>query len=52
MCDEAKQYAQTLADVGSLVHSPSSDRVGQGENLAMECLSNGSPTIEDAVTNW
>ena len=52
MCDEAKQYAQTLADMGSLVHSPSSDRVGQGENLAMECLSNGSPTIEDAVTNW
>ena len=52
MCDEAKQYAQTLAVMGSLVHSPGRDRGGQGENLAVGCSTDAPQTIEQAVTNW
>ncbi|XP_022791759.1 protein PRY2-like [Stylophora pistillata] len=52
MCDEAKQYAQTLSNMGSLMHSPSSERSGQGENLAMGCSIRAPQTIEEAVTNW
>ena len=52
MCDEAKQYAQTLADMGSLVHSLGRDRGGQGENLALGCSKDAPQTIEQAVTNW
>ncbi|PFX24965.1 Protein PRY1 [Stylophora pistillata] len=51
MCDEAKQYAQTLSNMGSLMHSPSSERSGQGENLAMGCSIRAPQTIEEAVTN-
>lgn len=52
MCDEAKQYAQTLLNMGSLMHSPSSERSGQGENLAMGCSTSAAQPIEEAVTNW
>ena len=52
MCDEAKQYAQTLLNRGHLVHSPSSERSGQGENLAMGCSTSAAQPIEEAVTNW
>jgi len=37
MNQQAAAYAQRLARMGSLQHSSSSERPGQGENLAMSC---------------
>lgn len=48
MCDEAKAYAKKLAQMGTLMHSTSSE----GENLSMGCSTNKAQTIEEAVTNW
>ena len=48
MCDEAKAYAQQLAQMGTLMHSSSND----GENLSMGCSSDKAQTVEEAVTNW
>ena len=49
MCDEAKEYAEQLAQsrTGQLTHSSTE----VGENLSMGCSMSGQ-TIEEAVTNW
>ena len=52
MCDEAKAYAQTLVALGTLKHSSSEERDGQGENLSMGCSTNQAQAVEEAVTNW
>ena len=52
MCDQAKAYAERLAAMGTLKHSPKSERSGQGENLSMGCSSRGPQSMEEAVTNW
>jgi len=48
MCEEAKAYAEQLAQMGTLTHSSS----GDGENLSMGCSTNKAQTMEEAVTNW
>ena len=48
MCNEAKTYAQQLAQTGALIHSSS----GDGENLSMGCSTDKAQTVEEAVTNW
>ena len=52
MCDEAKEYAETIAQMGGLKHSADTDRPGQGENLSMGCSTNMAQAIEEAVENW
>lgn len=52
MCDQAKAYAQKLAQLGTLRHSSKEQREGQGENLSMGCSTNKAQTMEEAVTNW
>lgn len=48
---QARAYAQRLARMGSLQHSSSSERPGQGENLAMACGSGGL-SAQRAVAMW
>ena len=52
MCDEAKAYAEVIAQKGDLVHSKRKERHGQGENLSMGCSSNMAQAMETAVENW
>ena len=52
MCDDAKAYAQKIADMGGLQHSSKQEREGQGENLSMGCSTNEAQAMEEAVTNW
>ena len=52
MCDQAKAYAQKLAQIGRLEHSPREERQGQGENLAMGCSSSKAVAMDEAVKNW
>ena len=51
MNQQATAYAQRLARMGSLQHSSSSERPGQGENLAMACGSGGL-SAQRAVEMW
>ena len=51
MSREANAYARKLANMGTLKHSSSSERPGQGENLAMACGSGGL-SAEKAVEMW
>ena len=50
MSQQAAAYAQRLARRGSLQHSSSSERPGQGENLAMSCGRDLS--AQQAVEMW
>ncbi|XP_078365331.1 uncharacterized protein LOC144649653 isoform X1 [Oculina patagonica] len=52
MCDQAKAWAERLAQRGQLQHSSSQEREGQGENLSYGCSSNQAQTMEEAVTGW
>ena len=52
MCDQAKAYAERLAAMRTLQHSPKSERSGQGENLSMGCSTSGPQSMEEAVTSW
>ena len=51
MSREANAYARKLANMGTLKHSSSSERPGQGENLAMACGSGGL-SAQKAVEMW
>lgn len=51
MNQQAAAYAQRLARMGTLQHSTSSERPGQGENLAMACGSGGL-SAKRAVDMW
>jgi uncharacterized protein YkwD len=54
LSQQAKAYAQKIAQLGALQHSSNGER-GQyvGENLAMGCSSFGNPLSgKKAVTNW
>lgn len=51
MNQQAAAYAQHLARMGSLQHSSSSQRPGQGENIAMACGSGGL-SAQRAVDMW
>ena len=52
MCDEAKAYAEVIAQMGQLKHSTSEERGGHGENLSMGCSSDRAQAMETAVENW
>ncbi|XP_078365354.1 Golgi-associated plant pathogenesis-related protein 1-like [Oculina patagonica] len=52
MCDQAKAYAQKIAQLGELKHSSKEEREEQGENLSMGCSTNKAQAMEEAVTNW
>jgi len=52
MCDEAKAYAEVIAQMGRLKHSTREERDEQGENLSMGCSTNGAQAMETAVENW
>jgi len=51
MTQQAAAYARRLAGMGTLQHSSSSERPGQGENLAMACGSGGL-SAQRAVEMW
>ena len=51
MSQSAAAYAQRLARMDTLQHSSSSERPGQGENLAMACGSGGL-SAKKAVDMW
>ena len=51
MSQQARAYAQRLADMGRLEHSDRSERPGQGENLARACGSGGL-SAKKAVEEW
>ena len=52
MCDQAKAYAEKIAQMGGLKHSKDEERPGQGENLSMGCSTNMAQAMETAVENW
>lgn len=52
MSKSAADYAATIANLGSLQHSDSSERDNAGENLSYGCSSSAGQTPEEAVTNW
>ena len=52
MCDEAKAYAEKIAQEGQMKHSTSEERNGQGENLSMGCSTDMAQAMETAVENW
>lgn len=52
MCDQAKAYAQKLANMGTLMHSKKQERQGQGENLSMGCSTKKAQAMDEAVINW
>ena len=54
LSDQAKVYAQKIANAGALKHSKDAERGSDvGENLAMGCKTSGIPlTGKEAVTNW
>lgn len=54
MSNQAKAYAQKIANMGQLMHSSQQERGDTvGENLAYACASNGSPlTGESATKMW
>ena len=52
MCDEAKAYADKLAQMRTLRHASKEERHGQGENLSMGCSTNKAQAMEEAVKNW
>ena len=50
---DAAKYAKHLADLGTLAHSNSSDRQGDGENLAYICASkNNGYTGAEPTQQW
>lgn len=51
MSQQATAYAGRLASMGKLQHSSSSERPGQGENLAMFCGSGGL-SAQRAIEMW
>ena len=54
LCNQAKAYAQKIANMGQLLHSSQAERGDMiGENLAYACSSNGNPlTGESATKMW
>lgn len=52
MCEDAKEYAEILAQKGGLQHASKEERKGKGENLSMGCSSEKAQSMEEAVTNW
>ncbi|XP_022791688.1 uncharacterized protein LOC111330947 [Stylophora pistillata] len=54
LSNQAKAYAQKIANMGQLLHSSQAERgTSTGENLAYACASNGTPlTGESATKMW
>lgn len=54
LSNQAKAYAQKIANMGQLMHSSKAERGDMiGENLAYACASNGTPlTGESATKMW
>jgi len=54
LSNQAKAYAQKIANMGQLLHSSRAERGDSvGENLAYACSSNGTPlTGESATKMW
>ena len=54
LSNQAKAYAQKIANLGQLMHSSREERGRSvGENLAYACSSNGTPlTGESATKMW
>ena len=54
MTKSSEEYAKKLAKMGTLQHSSSDERSGNGENLAMKCSSREEDEMsaEEATKNW
>ena len=52
LCDDAQAWAEEIARLETVQHSPTNQRKGQGETLSMGCGQAGSQTVDEAVTNW
>lgn len=54
LSNQAEAYAQKIANMGQLIHSPRAERGNTvGENLAYSCATNGIPlTGESATKMW
>ena len=54
MSKSAEEYAKKIAQMGTLKHSSSDERSGNGENLAMKCSSREEDEMsaEEATKNW
>nr|QNH72471.1 toxin candidate TRINITY_DN30054_c0_g1_i1 [Pachycerianthus borealis] len=52
MCQEAKAYAQIIAQAGRLIHSSKQQRSGEGENLAMAGGTGFVMTGEHVTDMW
>ena len=54
LSNQAKAYAQKIANMGQLTHSSQAERgKSVGENLAYSCATNGTPlTGESATKMW
>lgn len=53
MSAAAAAYAKKIADSGSMDHSTSAERNGDGENLAMSCSSGDEEfNVATHVRNW
>ena len=54
MTKSAEEYAKKIAQMGTLKHSSSDERSGNGENLAMKCSSREEDEMsaEEATKNW
>ena len=52
MSRNATAYAQTLADMDSLVPSGYNERPEQGENLSLGCYDDREQSAEEAVKVW
>ena len=50
LSNQAKAYAQKIANMGQLMHSSQPERDDARENLAYACSSNGVPLTGEAAT--
>ena len=52
LCDDAQAWAEEIARLGTVQHSPINERGDQAETLSMGCSPIGAQTVDEAVTNW
>lgn len=50
LSNQAKAYAQKIANMGQLMHSSQAERDDASKNLAHACSSNGVPLTGEAAT--
>lgn len=52
LANNAKAWAEHLAQIGQMVHSSGDQRPGQGENLYSYMGTNATPNFNDAAVAW